>query len=55
MYGRAPRGLTVPITGTADDIGPGAYWPKGDGSKRKIGRLACHFSHLELSKYNEKL
>ena len=38
MYGRAPRGLTVPITGTADDIGPGAYWPKGEATQRKVGK-----------------
>ena len=34
MYGRAPRALTVAITGTADDVGPGTYWPF-DGAAKK--------------------
>ena len=39
MYGRAPRALTIPITGTADDIGPGTYWPNEDAMRRKAGKI----------------
>ena len=38
MYGRAPRALTIPISGTADDIGPGTYWPNEDAMRRKAGK-----------------
>ena len=38
MYGRAPRALTMPISGTADDIGPGTYWPNEDAMRRKAGK-----------------
>lgn len=39
MYGRTPRDLTLPATGTADAIGPGAYWPREDNTsnRRRVG------------------
>lgn len=33
MYGRAPRSLTIPMSGTTNEVGPGTYWPKD--SKRQ--------------------
>lgn len=47
MYGRAPRALTIPISGTADDIGPGTYWPNEDAMRRKAGKN--YFTPLLLS------
>ena len=38
MYGRTPRDLGLPVTGTTDAIGPGSYWPRDDASnRRRIG------------------
>eukprot|EP00112_Aurelia_sp_Birch-Aquarium-sp1_P015345 Seg3394.2 transcript_id=Seg3394.2/GoldUCD/mRNA.D3Y31 product="Sperm-tail PG-rich repeat-containing protein 2" protein_id=Seg3394.2/GoldUCD/D3Y31 len=44
MYGRAPRALTIPISGTADDIGPGTYWPNEDAMRRKADAFAPFLS-----------
>jgi len=35
MYGRAPRSLTIAATGTADAVGPGAYWSGDHGLKNR--------------------
>ena len=38
MYGRTPRDLTLPVTGTSDAVGPGTYWPRAETSnRRRIG------------------